>query len=121
MNAEITARRMEKENEPYVCVNIAACICAKDGVISEVEENTMFRILHERFPDFTADHFELALTEYFNSNEQIEDYLALVGKDELQRFTLYLAEASASADGLEIRENIALEKVYVIWGIERNV
>lgn len=121
MNAERTARGMEKENVPYVCLNIAACICAKDGVISGVEENAMFRIIHDRFPEFTIDRFDLALTEYFTSNKQIEDYLALVDNEELQRFTLYLAEESASADGLEIRENIALEKAYMIWGIDRNV
>ncbi|MEH6639258.1 MAG: hypothetical protein V7717_08300 [Porticoccaceae bacterium] len=107
-------------NTLSACTWIAACICAKDGVISEVEEQTMFRILDERFPDFNAEYFESALTEYFNSNRQIEDYLALVDDKVLRRFALDLAELSASADGLDVRENIALEKAYLIWGIKNN-
>ena len=107
-------------NELSACIRIAACICAKDGVISEVEEQTMFRLLTEQFPDFSAENFESALTEIFDSNQQIEDYLALVDDKALRRFTLDLAESSASADGLDIKENIALEKAYLIWGMKNN-
>ena len=42
--------------------------------------------------------------------DQIEDYLALIENDELRQFTLELSEMSASADGLDPRENIALER-----------
>jgi len=108
-------------NELSACIRIAACICAKDGIISEIEEQAMFRVLMEQFPDFSAEDFESALTEFFDSNQQIEEYLALVDDESLRRFTLDLAELSASADGLDIKENIALEKAYLIWGMKNNV
>ena len=80
----------------------------------------MFRLLVERFPECDQNMFESALTEFLDSNDQIEDYLAIIEGETLRQFTLELAEISASADGLEIRENIALEKVYMIWGDDRN-
>lgn len=102
------------------CIKVAACVCGKDGIISAAEEREMFRLLVEKFPECDQNMFESALNEFFDSNDQIEDYLALIDSEALRQFTLELAETSASADVLEIRENIALEKVYVIWGIDRN-
>jgi len=102
------------------CIKIAACVCGKDGIISAAEEREMFRLLVEMFPECDQNMFESALTEFFDSNDHIEDYLELINDVALRQFTLELAENSASADGLETRENIALEKVYLIWGIDRN-
>jgi len=103
-----------------LCIKVAACVCGKDGIISAAEEGEMFRLLMERFPDCDQNMFETALAEFFDSNDQIEDYLALIDDVALRQFTLELAEISASADGLEIRENIALKKLYVVWGYDRN-
>lgn len=108
------------ENSLSACIKIAACICARDGVISEVEEKTILHILAERYPEFGPDEFERVLDEFFGSDEQIEDYLALVNDNELRQFALDLSETSAAADGLDPRENIALEKAYIIWGIPRH-
>lgn len=102
------------------CIKVAACVCGKDGIISAAEEREIFRLIVESFPECDQNMFESAMTEFFDSNEQIEDYLALVEDEALRKFTLELAESSARADGLEIRENIALEKAYVIWGLDRN-
>lgn len=99
------------------CIKIAACICAKDGVISSAEEQEMFGALCSRFPDVDQSHFEVALVEFFDSDEQIESYLERISDGELRVFALRLAEVSASADGLDIRENIALEKAYAFWGV----
>ena len=57
---------------------------------------------------------------FFDSSDEIQDYLALIDDVALRQFTLVLAEASASADGLATKENIALEKACVIWGVDRN-
>lgn len=103
-------------DDPSACLKVAACICATDGVISEAEERTLVRIFRTRYPDFNDDDIERALIEFFDSDNQIEDFLALVKDQELRNFTLRLAEESASADGLDIRENIALNKAYLIWG-----
>jgi len=103
-----------------VCVKVAACICGKDGIISEVEERKMFQMLTEKFPSFDMELFESTLTEFFDSDDQIEDYLKLLDDEDLRLFTLELAEISASADQLKAKENIALEKAYLIWGVKRN-
>lgn len=103
------------------CIKVAACICGKDGIISELEEQAIIALVLERFPDVPPDDIEQALSEFFDSNQQIEDYLELVDDKELRRFTLYLAEESASADGLNLKENIALQKAYLVWGIKHNV
>lgn len=105
-------------DDPIACVKIAACVCGKDGVISQVEERTLHQCLLKRFPDFSTEQFEQALNEFFDSNEQIEDYLSLLEDPDLRKFTLKLAEESASADGLNIKENIALEKAYLVWGLK---
>jgi hypothetical protein len=102
-------------------IKIAACVCARDGVISELEERAIFDICNEKFPHFSAEEIEIALTEFFDSKHQLEDYLALVDNKELRSFTLNMARESASADGLELNENIALEKSYIVWGVEKNV
>ena len=100
------------------CLKIAACICGKDGVISELEEKTMFQFAKDKFPDFNLVSMELVLTEFFDSNQQIEGYLELIDDIELRQFTLELAKISACSDGLNIKENIALEKACLIWGMK---
>lgn len=109
------------KNTLNTCIKIAACICAKDGVISELEERAIFQIVIERFPGTSSDYIELALTEFFDSNLQIEDYITLIDEENLRNFILYLSETSASADGLDLKENIALEKAYLVWGIKHHV
>ena len=113
---------IEKKSNDSVkaCIKVAACVCGKDGIVSAAEEREMYSLLLERFPEWDQNMFESALTEFFDSNDQIEDYLALIDNEAYRQFALQLAEISASADGLEIRENIALEKVYLIWGIDQN-
>ena len=105
------------QDEVGACIKVAACICGKDGIISQPEEQSMFRLLSETFPEFCAEDFDKALNEFFDSDKQIEDYLASITDSALQVFTLNLAEESASADGLDIRENIALKKAYAKWGV----
>ena len=101
-------------------VKVAACICGKDGVISTLEEQKMFQMLTEKFPEFDMEIFEATVKEFFVSDDQIEDYMALLDDEDTRLFTLQLAEVSAAADGLVTTENIALEKAYLIWGIKRD-
>ena len=102
------------------CIKVAACVCGKDGIISSMEEQEMLRVFVERYPEYDQNIFESAITEFFDSTSQIEDYLALIDDEELKKFTLELAKKGASADGLALMENIALEKVYMLWGVEHN-
>ena len=102
------------------CIQIAACVCGRDGVISQVEERAIFTTVTEHFPEFPVEEIDKALSDFFDSNQQIEDYLLLIEDEGYRQFALYLAETSASADGLNIKENIALERAYIIWEMMRN-
>ncbi|WP_272192216.1 hypothetical protein, partial [Acinetobacter baumannii] len=64
--------------------------------------------------------FDNALDEFFDSEDQLEDYLRQISDKEIRKFVLHLAEISAGADELHNRENIALEKAFLIWGVTRN-
>lgn len=101
-------------------VKVAACACAIDGLMSQAEETTMFQLVLKKFPEYQLDNFNSAIDEFFESNDQIEDYLLAITNIEMRYFTLYLCEKSASADGLDFRENFAIQKACLIWGIESN-
>lgn len=98
------------------CLKVAACICGKDGLISETEEQKMFELAVAKLPSFTLIDFDSALDDFFQSEEQLEDYLDKIKDHDIRKFTLKLSEVSASVDGLNIKENIALQKAYLIWG-----
>lgn len=108
-------------NKPSACVKIAACICGKDGVISQAELTKMFELTARQFPKFNHDLFENAIDEFFDSEDDIEDLLLLVDDENLREFTLHLSAQSAAADGLNPKENIALEKACEVWGIKYDV
>jgi predicted outer membrane protein len=97
-------------------IKIAACICGKDGVISRLEEETIYKLISSQYPEIDKEYFDNVIDEFFDSNEHIEDYLSQINDEPLKKFTLELAEKSASADGLALEENIALKKAQIIWG-----
>lgn len=103
--------------EINACVRLGACICARDGLISEAEEASLFQIVSKKYPQYTKELFDDSIDDFFNSEDQIEDYLAAIQNPETRKFAVSLAEKSASVDGLDIRENIALRKVYLTWSI----
>lgn len=109
-----------KSQQVSACIKVAACVCGKDGVISEIEEQAIIQIVTQRFSEISQNDIEQALCEVFDSDLHIENYLELVEDQELRKFAICLAEESASADGLNIKENIALLKAYLVWGIQRN-
>ena len=99
-------------------VKVAICICARDGILSETEESKVFELISERFPDYSQDAFNKAVSDFFCSECQIEDYLEAITDPEIQKFTLTMAKVSAASDGLDFRENIAIEKASLIWKIK---
>ena len=61
------------------------CICAKDGLISEIEEIELFNLFNEYAKDkkipykqLSKSKFEEIVVEFFNSKEQLEDYIKAV-------------------------------------------
>ncbi len=98
-------------------IKVAACVCGKDGVISKSEENEIFRIVNSINESFCKDRFERIINEYFDESHHIEYYLSKIINYELKKFTIDLCRKSASIDGLEIKENIALDKVVLILDV----
>lgn len=99
-----------------VITKVAACVCGKDGVISQIEEESIFDTIHTQFPSYTLKQFNQALDDFFDDNFQLEEYLDKITDIDIKKFTINLCEVSASADGLDIKENIALHKVKIILG-----
>lgn len=62
---------MSKREQLSISIKIAACVCAKDGVISEQEEAELFRLVNEHYPDFGDDQIDQALTDYLSSDAQV--------------------------------------------------
>jgi hypothetical protein len=101
-----------------VVVKIAACVCGKDGVISQSEEEAILATVISKYQDYSLERFNQTLDDFFDDTLQLEDYLNQVSDINLKKFTINLCEFSASADGLDIKENIALHKVKLILGEE---
>ena len=100
--------------------NFAACVCSKDGFLSQSEELMMLELLRDSFPNLTEEQFDDVLTGFFESELQIDDYLLAIEKPAERLLALKIAEKSASEDGLDLRENIALERAYIMWGMTRD-
>jgi hypothetical protein len=109
---------MDHENISEI-VKVAICICAEDGLVSETEENAVYELISKRFPNYSQDSFSKAVKDFFSSDKQLEDYLKVITDPELQKFTLEIGKVSAASDGLDFRENIAVEKASVFWKIKK--
>tara|TARA_B100001750_G_C15271822_1_gene477941 strand:- start:160 stop:528 length:369 start_codon:yes stop_codon:yes gene_type:complete len=111
-------------NKTSDLVNLVLCICAKDGVITQLEEETTFKLLHaftSKSNDLKAlseSDFEKLIDKFFASDKQLEDYLNEFNDKELLSECLLIAKDSASSDGFDIKENIAYRKALSISGIK---
>ena len=45
-------------------------------------------------------------------------YINVITDKELQRLIIDISESSAAADGTDVRENIALQRTKLLWGLE---
>jgi hypothetical protein len=95
---------------------VAACVCGKDGVISQMEEECIFNTIISQNPSYTLNQFNQAIDDFFDETLQLEEYLDKITDIDIKKFTIHLCEVSASSDGLDIKENIALHKVKLILG-----
>ncbi|MGO2075877.1 MAG: hypothetical protein ACTH3B_12065 [Pseudoalteromonas sp.] len=95
-------------------VKIAACVCGKDGVISQTEELAIYDYVSSNYTKYSIDRFNKTLDEFFDESHQIEIYLSKITDINFKHFIINLCEFSAGSDGLDIRENIALDKVKIV-------
>jgi hypothetical protein len=99
-----------------VITKVAACVCGKDGVISRAKEDCIFNTIIPQNPSFTLKQFNQAIDGFFDETFQLEEYLEKLSEINIKKFTVDLCEISASADGLDTKENIVLHKVKLILG-----
>lgn len=96
--------------------NVCATICGQDGIISSKEELCLIAHFSELFGLHDQD-FEYLFDDFFDSNSTFDDFLEAITDKELRQKIITIAEASASADGLDIKENIALNRAKLVWGL----
>ena len=64
----------------------------------------------------TKSQINSAFDDFFTSQRQIDDYLCLISEEKLRPSILDIAKTSAASDGLDVRENIALQRARILWG-----
>ena len=97
-------------------VKLILCISAQDGVISETELDTAYKLINDQFDKISKQKFEELIDEFFNEDYALEEYLLkLNDSDEFQEI-LKISYKSATSDGLDIRENLAFDKACKHWG-----
>ena len=95
---------MDKQIEAQI--NLALAICAHDGLISDAE----IASLVSQYSDsekITKSEIEQLVDAFFDDDKTLEELILLV--DDLE-YALQVSENAASADGLDIRENFALQR-----------
>lgn len=97
-------------------INLALCICAQDGVISELELDTLFKRV-KQLSKVTKNEFELYIENFFSSELKLENYIDQLNTSESKTTILDICKDAASSDGLNINENIAYIKVKNMWGL----
>ena len=97
-------------------VKLILCISAQDGVISETELDTAYKLINDQVDKISKQKFEELIDEFFNEDYALEEYLLkLNDSDEFQEI-LKISYKSATSDGLDIRENLAFDKACKHWG-----
>ena len=104
------------DNCTKTAFNICACICAQDGIISSQEEASLIANFKLQF-QINDDDVEALFDDFFESTLHIDSYLKKVTDTDLRKKITAIAQSSAAADGLAIKENIALERIKMIWGL----
>lgn len=95
----------------FVCLTV----CAHDGLISEAEAEELAHLFFEHF-SVSSVEFEVHLENFFESSEELEQLTQKLAGSIDRGLILEIAKRGASADGLDIRENIALLKVERLMG-----
>lgn len=101
-------------------IKLSACISAQDGVISNRELDTCFRLVSDHYKDLTKEVFDEAIDLFFDENLTLEDYLENIILYELDIYSvLKICYESAVSDGFEIRENMAFTKACDFFEISK--
>jgi hypothetical protein len=86
-------------------IKLCLFICGYDGLVSDIELDTLYRLYNKK-NNISKDQFDEVVDNYFNSEESLVELFTAVQPltDELE-----IARQAAGSDGLDVRENIALQ------------
>ena len=110
-------KRLVINEEIEAAFNICACICGKDGIISREEEEAITQKFKSAF-NLCVEDINTLFDRFFESKVQIDNYVNVITDKELQRLIVDISEFSAAADGMDVRENIALQRTKLLWGLD---
>ncbi len=98
-------------------IKIALYVACNDGVFSEEEEEQLVKLSIKNFP--SIDQMKIAnwIDEFFDENLTLENYCDKIADIEGRLLALRIAIETASADGLDLKENLALSRVMNYWNI----
>tara|TARA_B100001093_G_scaffold436661_1_gene435171 strand:- start:5148 stop:5489 length:342 start_codon:yes stop_codon:yes gene_type:complete len=97
-------------------IKIILCISAQDGVISETEINTAYRLINDQLGTISTKDFEKIIDEFFDEDYSLEEYLLKIKDSNNFKEILTISYKSAISDGLDIKENLAFDKACKYWG-----
>ena len=97
-------------------ISLATCVCAQDGVVSEIELDTIFHMISESNYKIEKSEFNLIIDQFFEEDKSLEFYFEGLERDDDYDFIVKLCHESAASDGLEARENMALIKLLRMMG-----
>lgn len=98
-------------------VKVVLYISSNDGVFSQEEESELIRLVIQSIPNISRQSLDSWIDEFFEEDLQLEYYCEQITDKEIQLLALSLAVKTASADGLDLKENLALHKVMNFWKI----
>lgn len=98
-------------------IKIALYVACNDGVLSEQEESQLIKSCLINFPSIDKEKIDFCIEEFFEEDLLLENYCDKISGLKDRLIALKIATETASANGLELRENLALSRVMNYWGI----
>jgi|TARA_B110000879_G_scaffold73349_1_gene102463 hypothetical protein len=100
-------------------IKLVACICAQDGIVSEIELETTLKLVNKKIEKIDKKTFYSYIEKFFEEDLSLEEYLLAIPKKHNPDIILEICAKAATSDGLEIRENFAFDKACKFW--QRNI
>jgi len=97
-------------------IKLVTAVCAQDGIISQIELETSFKLIKKIDTKLSKKDFDLCIEEFFDEEKNIEKYLIAMPENLDSDLVISICLQSAQSDGLEIRENFAFDKICKFWG-----
>ena len=107
-----------KKRDLGTAIVLCAIVCGRDGIISDDELEVMYLEFLSIDSSLTRDVFEKVIDRYFMGSLSIISLAPEITERSFQEKIAEIAEKSAAADGLDERENLALQKLKKVWGLD---